>query len=64
MQQIDVKALREHRGLTQAQLGELVGVDQSTVSNWERGIPPRGPALKLLQSLEGSLRSAPKETTA
>lgn len=50
-QAIDVKAIRENLGLTQAQLGEKVGVDQSTVSNWERGMPPRGPARKLLESL-------------
>ncbi|MBE1709640.1 helix-turn-helix domain-containing protein [Mesorhizobium japonicum] len=50
-QSIDVRAIRAKLGLTQAQLGDAVGVDQSTVSNWENGIPPRGPARKLLQSL-------------
>ena len=50
-QALDVKSLRETLSLTQAQLGDIVGVDQSTVSNWEKGAPPRGPALKLLQSL-------------
>lgn len=50
-QEIDVRAIRTHLGLTQAQLGEAVGVDQSTVSNWENGMLPRGPARKLLQSL-------------
>lgn len=50
-QAVDVKSLRETLSLTQAQLGELVGVDQSTVSNWENGAPPRGPALKILQNL-------------
>lgn len=50
-QEIDVKAIRAQLGFTQAQLGEAVGVDQSTVSNWENGMAPRGPARKLLQSL-------------
>lgn len=50
-QQIDVRAIRASLGLTQAQLGEAVGVDQSTVSNWENGMMPRGPARKLLQTL-------------
>jgi DNA-binding transcriptional regulator YiaG len=49
--QIDVKALRALLGWTQAQLGLEMGVDQSTVSHWEAGGKPRGPALKLLQSL-------------
>jgi putative transcriptional regulator len=48
---IDIKSLRAKLGLTQEQLGEAVGVDQSTVSNWENGQTPRGPALKLLNSL-------------
>lgn len=51
---LDVKAIRAHLGLTQAQLGEAVGVDQSTVSNWENGSPPRGPARKLLIKLSAS----------
>ena len=49
---IDVKALRERLNLTQAKLAEVVGVDQSTVSNWEKQVTvPRGPARKLLQSI-------------
>lgn len=48
---IDVKTLRASLGWTQAQLGAELGVDQSTVSNWESGGTPRGPALKLLHSL-------------
>lgn len=50
-QEIDVKKLRADLGLTQAELGEAVGVDQSTVSNWENGSAPRGPARKLLERL-------------
>ncbi len=50
---INVKALRESLGLSQAAFGERVGVDQSTVSHWENGKKPRGPALKLLQAMAG-----------
>jgi DNA-binding transcriptional regulator YiaG len=51
-QRIDVKRLRNRLGLTQVQLGAAIGVDQSTVSNWENGdTKPRGPALKLLLNM-------------
>lgn len=54
--QIDIRALRQSLGLTQEELAGRLGVDQSTVSNWERdnGTKPRGPALKLLTSLVAS----------
>lgn len=57
---LDVKALRARLKLTQAQLGEAVGVDQSTVSNWENGSPPRGPARKLLVKLAARRRPIAK----
>lgn len=34
---LNVKAARKSKGLTQRQLGDLVGVDTLTVSRWERG---------------------------
>ena len=50
--QIDIKALRTSLDLSQEGLAALLGVDQSTVSNWERdNTTPRGPALKLLTRL-------------
>lgn len=54
---IDIKALRLSLGkISQEELAARLGVDQSTVSNWERdnGTTPRGPALKLLMSLAAS----------
>lgn len=56
---LDVKGIRTRLGMTQAQLGEAVGVDQSTVSNWENGASPRGPARKLLQNLSEQPAPAP-----
>ena len=50
--QIDIRALRASLDLSQEGLAALLGVDQSTVSNWERdSTTPRGPALKLLARL-------------
>ena len=33
-----IRALRETKGLSQAELAEALGLDQTTVSAWERGI--------------------------
>jgi len=49
---IDIKALREQLGLTQAGLADRIGVDQGTVSNWEKGkTKPSGPARRIMASL-------------
>ena len=48
-----VKALREGRGMTQAELAERIGVSSKTVSKWETG---KGlPDISLLQPLAGAL---------
>jgi transcriptional regulator with XRE-family HTH domain len=41
-------------GLTQAELGDLVGVRQATVSRWEAG--HSGPTLKQLQRIRNEAR--------
>ena len=33
-----LRELRKHRGLTQSELGDLSGIPQSTISNWEIGV--------------------------
>jgi len=44
-----VRALRQHLGLSQAQLAQELGVRQQTVSEWETGrYRPRGAAARLL----------------
>lgn len=51
--ELDIKSIREKLGgITQARLAAALGVDQSTVSNWENGQKPRGPALRLLLALK------------
>lgn len=45
--------LRRQLGLSQASLGELLGISNVAVSMWESGrTTPSGPALKLLERLE------------
>lgn len=48
---LDIKSIRKTLKMTQADLAVEVGVDQSTVSNWENGQAPRGPAKILLSAL-------------
>lgn len=44
---------RRARGLTQAQLAEMINLEQEAVSRWERGI--RAPTLYRLQQLSDAL---------
>ena len=44
-----MKAWREQHGLTQAQLARLLGVDQMTISRWERGASKRAAPGRLLE---------------
>lgn len=46
---MDLKAWREARGLTQAQLAALLGVQVFTISNWETGRTKRQAPGRLLQ---------------
>lgn len=44
-----VKALREHMGVTQQELSDELGTRQQTVSEWERGLyAPRGASRTVL----------------
>lgn len=54
---LDIKAEREALGISQAELAKAIGVDQSSVSLWERQKRlPRGPALKVLMQVLADLR--------
>ena len=44
-----IRALRHHLGLTQAELAQEMGTRQQTISEWETGIyRPRGASVTLL----------------
>lgn len=60
MRELDIKSIRETLGLTQALFAVEVGVDQSTISNWEKGQVPRGPAKKVLAALEAKAKAKAK----
>ncbi len=48
--EIDVAALRESYGLSQAQFAALLGISVKTLQNWEQGRRvPHGPARVLLR---------------
>lgn len=50
--EIDLTAIRERLGITQAELARRAGVDLSTVWRWEnQGVPTRGPARAFLEGL-------------
>ncbi len=54
--EIDIKALRESLGLTQAQLAEKLGLDRSSVSRMESGQHPKGPTRLLLQKMASDMK--------
>lgn len=48
-----IKGLREHRGLSQQGLADLLGISLSTLTKWENNLRrPSGAAAKLLDILE------------
>lgn len=58
---IDVRAIRKDLDLTQVELAHEMGVDQSTVSNWEQGHTSlRGPALRILLQLVAAKKAKTK----
>src|SRR6478609_11407990 len=52
-----LQALRKKRGLSQAKLAEIIGVEQPTIQRWESG--KRMPDLDSLQSLATALGVTP-----
>ena len=50
--EVDIRALRERLGESQAAFGDRFGVDQSTIHRWEtKGCPRRGPARRMIDDL-------------
>ena len=57
--EMDVKALREGAGVSQAEFASLIGVSRRTLENWEqRRVRPSGPALALLKIVAVNPRAA------
>lgn len=51
--ELEVKAIREKTGLSQARFAMLIGVSKRTLENWEQGRRhPTGPAKALLRILD------------
>jgi len=49
---VDVRAVRQLTGLSQADFAELLGIELSTLRNWEQGRrQPTGPARALLRAI-------------
>jgi putative transcriptional regulator len=52
---IDLRAIRALTGLSQAKFAELLGIELSTLRNWEQGRrAPTGPARALLRAIRNS----------
>lgn len=50
---LDVKAIRNKTGLSQARFAVLMGVSVRTLQNWEQGHrTPQGPAVSLLRIVD------------
>ena len=57
---INVARLRKHLNESQPAFAKRFGVNQSTVSRWEAGKVPTGPALILLERLDRERKAAAK----
>ena len=58
---LDVKAIRQKTGLSQARFAIIMGVSVRTLQNWEQGHrTPQGPAASLLRILDKDPQAALK----
>jgi DNA-binding transcriptional regulator YiaG len=62
MAKINVSRLRASLNETQTEFAERFGVNQSTVSRWEDGEEPSGPAMVILNNLERDRLARMKKT--
>lgn len=58
---VDIKQLRNRRGLTQNRFAHIIGVSLATLQGWEQGRRiPQGPAMALLRVFEESPEAVEK----
>lgn len=58
---MDVKAIRQKTGLSQARFAIIMGVSVRTLQNWEQGHrTPQGPAVSLLRIVDKDPKAALK----
>jgi len=51
MENINLANIRKSLKKTQQQFADCLGVNQATISRWEKEAPIRGPALKMIKIL-------------
>ena len=56
---MNIRKFREARGLLQKDLGDRIGKNKNTVSNWERGL--RDPGADNLKKIAAALEISPAE---
>jgi len=54
-----IKECRERRGLTQAQLGQLIGASQQTIAGYESETDPKEPSTAVFVRLGQELKASP-----
>ena len=59
-----VLRLRRAKGWSQRQMGEFLGVAQSSVAGYEAGLPPLGPVRRLLDILDSDTPDSPTPPAA
>jgi DNA-binding XRE family transcriptional regulator len=57
-----IRAYRLHRGMTQRELADQLGVTQQSVARWEQGSPPRRYMLRVIDSLVGQTHEGDQPT--
>lgn len=62
---VDVRAIRQLTGLSQAKFAELLGIELSTLRNWEQNRrQPTGPARALLRAIQNEPLAVIRALTA
>lgn len=60
MNELDVKAIRKNLGITQKELAKKLGVSETTVQNWERGLTIPATKYSILSEMAGGMEGEQK----